>query len=235
MLQPHTEERGSAKTLPRILVVTAVEAEREAVLRGLPETCAERMEVISAGVGPAAAAAATTAALLRAAAPFDLVISAGIGGGFPERAAIGSLVLASSIAQADLGAETPDAPGFISVDELGFGPSRVDADTAWNERLLAALRSAELDAALAPALTVSSATGTAATAERRAALVPGAASEGMEGYGVAVAASQLGAAVTELRAISNAVGPRDRSAWRIGDALQALTAAFRAIASHFYL
>lgn len=231
-LQPGTEEQRGNRRLPRILVVTAVEAERDAVLRGLPETSTADFEVMAAGVGPAAAAASTMAVLLRAAAPFDLVISAGIGGGFPGRAAIGSLVLGSSIVQADLGAETPDDPGFISVDELGFGSSRIESDPAWNEWLLAALRSEGLDAAVAPALTVSAATGTAATAERRAALVPGAASEGMEGYGVATAAAQLGIAVTELRAISNAVGPRDRSAWRIGDALKALEAAFRAIASH---
>ncbi|CAO0837172.1 Futalosine hydrolase [Streptomyces microflavus] len=32
--------------------------------------------------------------------------------------------------------------------------------------------------------------------------------------------------VLELRAVSNTVGPRDRAAWRIGDALAALTEAF---------
>lgn len=232
MLQTNTEENGSNRSLPRILVVTAVEAERDAVLRGLPKTNAGFIDVIAAGVGPAAAAASTMAMLLRAAAPYDLVISAGIGGGFPGRAAIGSLVLASSIVQADLGAETPDRPGFISVDELGFGASSVAADPAWNERLLTALLADGQNAVLAPALTVSSATGTAATADFRASLVTGAASEGMEGYGVAIAAAQLGVAVTELRAISNAVGPRDRGAWRIGDALRALEAAFRAIAVH---
>lgn len=232
ILQPDTEVQSGHRKLPRILVVTAVEAERDAVLRGLSEACAAEIEAMAAGVGPAAAAASTMAALLRAAAPFDLVISAGIGGGFPGRASIGSLVLGSSIVQADLGAETPDEPGFISVDELGFGSARIESDPAWNERLLAALRSEGLDAVVAPALTVSAATGTAATAKRRAAHVPGAASEGMEGYGVATAAAQLGVAVTELRAISNAVGPRDRPAWRIGDALRALEAAFRAVAAH---
>ncbi|HZG76719.1 MAG TPA: futalosine hydrolase, partial [Paenibacillus sp.] len=31
--------------------------------------------------------------------------------------------------------------------------------------------------------------------------------------------------VLEIRAVSNAVGPRDRAAWRIGDALAALETA----------
>jgi futalosine hydrolase len=32
--------------------------------------------------------------------------------------------------------------------------------------------------------------------------------------------------VLEIRTVSNAVGPRDRAAWRIGEALAALTTAF---------
>ncbi len=54
----------------------------------------------------------------------------------------------------------------------------------------------------------------------------------MEGFGVAQAAAAHAAArgtvlpVLELRTVSNAVGPRDRAAWRIPDALAALTAAF---------
>ncbi|MEC0208927.1 futalosine hydrolase, partial [Paenibacillus ehimensis] len=39
------------------------------------------------------------------------------------------------------------------------------------------------------------------------------------------AARDRGLPVLELRAISNAVGPRDREAWRIKEALDALEAA----------
>ena len=45
---------------------------------------------------------------------------------------------------------------------------------------------------------------------------------------VARAAAEAGVPVVELRAVSNAVGPRDRAAWRIPDALAALSAAFAA-------
>ncbi|MEC0122600.1 futalosine hydrolase, partial [Paenibacillus apiarius] len=55
--------------------------------------------------------------------------------------------------------------------------------------------------------------------------VPGAAAEAMEGYGVAVAAQACGVPVLELRSVSNAVGPRNRDAWRIPEALKALEAA----------
>ncbi|HYN93641.1 MAG TPA: futalosine hydrolase, partial [Pilimelia sp.] len=49
------------------------------------------------------------------------------------------------------------------------------------------------------------------------------------GYGAACAAAGAGVPFAELRAISNAVGPRDRAAWRIADALTALTAAAPAL------
>ncbi len=48
----------------------------------------------------------------------------------------------------------------------------------------------------------------------------------MEGFGVAEAAAAHGTPVLEIRTVSNAVGPRDRSAWRIGEALTALQEAF---------
>ncbi|WP_438444983.1 futalosine hydrolase [Gorillibacterium sp. sgz5001074] len=206
-------------TSKRILIMTAVEAEREAVLRGLAGD--PRFEVRLAGVGPALAGARTAAAL--AGGGWSLVISAGIGGGFPGRAAVGSLVVADRIIAADLGVETAD--GFSTVDELGFGSSTVEADVGLAGRWTGALAAAGLPAVQGPVLTVSTATGTSATAEARTQRVPGAAAEGMEGFGVAAAAADRGIPVLEIRAISNAVGPRDRAAWRIGEALGRLEAA----------
>lgn len=210
-----------------ILIMTAVEAERAAVLRGLQ--AAEGVEVRLAGVGPASAAAQTAAAL--AAGRPRLVMSAGIGGGFPGVAGIGELVFADTITAADLGAET--AEGFQSVDELGFGSSRLAADPAWTSRLAAAAAGAGLAVKRGPILTVSTATGTAETAAALAGRNPGAAGEAMEGYGVAVAAMLAGVPFVELRAVSNAVGPRDRAAWRIPEALSALEAAFAAMKEEF--
>ncbi|NUP35711.1 MAG: futalosine hydrolase, partial [Streptomyces sp.] len=76
-------------------------------------------------------------------------------------------------------------------------------------------------------LTVSTVTGSAERATELRRRHPGAAAEAMEGFGVAEAAAAHGVPVLELRAISNAVGPRDRAAWRIGEALDALAGAFR--------
>ncbi|KWX76325.1 hypothetical protein AML91_10640 [Paenibacillus jilunlii] len=203
----------------RVLIVTAVAAERDAVLRGLNGS--GRFDVIAAGAGTAAAAAGTAAAL--AAGSYGCVVSAGIGGGFPGRAPVGSLVVASEMTDAALGAETPE--GFRSAAELGFGSVTVPAERGTVQALAAALAAAGLAVSTGPVLTVSTATGTAGTAAALAARHPEAAAEAMEGHGVAVAAQALGIAALELRAISNPVGPRDRAAWKINEALDALTAA----------
>ncbi|WP_217198236.1 futalosine hydrolase [Streptomyces buecherae] len=276
----------------RALIVTAVPAERDAVVRGirdagafegveralpgapgyarhrlaLPVTGASDAltlealdaDVLAAGVGPAASAAATGSALATATAdglPYDLVISAGIGGGFgvapaippartesagtgsagtgsvgagqaaarPVGLALAAVVVADAIVAADLGAETPD--GFAAVTDLGFGTIRH-------------LPPAHLVRAAAEAtggvrgsvLTVSTVTGSAERAAELMARHPGALAEAMEGFGVAEAATAYGVPVLEIRTVSNAVGPRDRAAWRIDAALAALTAAFDALA-----
>lgn len=203
----------------RVLVITAVSAERDAVLRGINKDT--RFDVLAAGVGPAAAAAGTAKAL--ATAWYGLVVSAGIGGGFPGIADAGSLVVADEIVAADLGAETPE--GFSSLDELGFGPTRLQVDAGLVSQVTGALIAAKLPVSTGPVLTVSTVTGTAARAAELAARVPGAAAEAMEGYGVALAARDYGLPILEIRAVSNLVGPRNRSAWRIKEALEVLEAA----------
>ncbi|MFD8124916.1 futalosine hydrolase [Streptomyces albidoflavus] len=219
----------------RLLVATAVPPARDAVARafGAPDTPEETAlpgavllrtpgaDVLAAGVGPAAAASATSAALTAARLagnPYDLVVSAGIGGGFAERAPVGAVVVADRIVAADLGAETPD--GFVPVTGLGFGTD-VHVPPA-------ALVEAAREAGLVPGavLTVSTVTGSAGRAAELLARHPSAVAEAMEGFGVAEAAAAHGVPVLEIRAVSNAIGPRDRDAWRIPAALTALTSAF---------
>ncbi|MFH8259546.1 futalosine hydrolase [Streptomyces roseolus] len=241
----------------RILIVTAVAAEADSVAGGLADGPArptaelpvpgglvlrryengdgphgvDILDVLVGGVGPAAVAAATGAALTRAALagePYGLVVSAGIAGGFPGRAPLGSLVVSDAIVAADLGADTPD--GYVPVDGLGFGRSVHRVPDALTGPAAAALAAAGLPHTTGAVLTVSTVTGTAARADELAARHPGAAAEAMEGFGVAEAAAAHGTPVLELRAVSNAVGPRDRAAWRIGDALAALRRAVTALA-----
>ncbi|WP_068777316.1 futalosine hydrolase [Paenibacillus sp. FJAT-26967] len=213
--QPDQYQPGPAQS-SRILIMTPVAAEQEAVLRGLQGE--PRFDVAIAGVGPVAAAITTTSAL--AAGSYGLVINMGIAGGFLGRAEIGSLVVASEIIAADLGAQSPG--GFISLDELGFGTARVPAHAGLAARVADALRASGLTAGMGAVLTLSTVTGTAEAARELAARIPEAAAEGMEGFGVASAAYSRGIPALEIRSISNAVGPRDKAAWRIKDALAAL-------------
>ncbi|MFE2558966.1 futalosine hydrolase [Streptomyces sp. NPDC059352] len=238
----------------RILIVTAVAAEADSVAAGLgpdaPETApgtaweplslpgglalrrhSGGVDLLVGGVGPAAVAAATGTALAHASltgagsgTPYDLVVSAGIAGGFAPHAPIGTVVVSGAIVAADLGAETPD--GYLAVEELGFGRSTHPVPPSLTGPLAAALRAGDRPHTVAPVLTVSTVTGTAGRAAELAARHPAAAAEAMEGFGVAEAAAAYGVPVVEIRAVSNAVGPRDRAAWRIGEALDSLRQAF---------
>ncbi|MET9952926.1 futalosine hydrolase [Streptomyces sp. NPDC006339] len=234
---------------PRILVVTAVAAEADSVADGpavdvpLPGGFTLRrhapahtrpgtdtgpvVDVLVAGVGPAAAAVATATALAHATThrPYDLVVSAGIAGGFRPGAPLGTVVVADAVVAADLGVRTDD--GYLAVEELGFGRSAHRVPEALTKAAAGALAHGGLPHVVGTVLTVSTVTGTAARAAELAERHPGAAAEAMEGFGVAEAAAAYGLPVLEIRAVSNAVGPRDRAAWRIGEALDALRHAFR--------
>ncbi|HEY2300223.1 MAG TPA: futalosine hydrolase [Jatrophihabitans sp.] len=190
----------------RVLVVTAVEAERDAI--ALPN-------VIAGGIGPAASAAATSAAL--ATGRYDLVVSAGIAGGFAPLG-VCDIAVASTISFADLGRETPD--GF---DALSMATSRYEVAPA-----LAIELADRTGGHLGTIVTVATVTGTADTADALVERYPDVIAEAMEGAGVAAAAQQHGVPFAEIRAISNAVGPR--GVWQVPEALGALDAAFRSAA-----
>lgn len=212
------------------------------------------IDVLVGGLGPAAVAASTGTALAYAALtgttgsygtepyatesygtdhPYGLVVSAGIAGGFQPRAPLGSVVVSSAVVAADLGAQTPD--GYLTVDELGFGRSVHPVPEDLTGRIADALHAAGLPHTVAPVLTVSTVTGTAGRAAELAARHPGAAAEAMEGFGVAEAAAAYGVPVVEIRAVSNAVGPRDRAAWRIGEALNALRHGFELLSKTVFM
>ncbi|WP_229403602.1 futalosine hydrolase [Micromonospora okii] len=225
-----------------LLVVTAVPAEADAIRAGLPPAAnlpgpvpgrpgaasGEGVTVVSVGVGPAVAGAATARLLALAETtgrPYGAVLSAGVAGGFVGRVAVGGTVLATRSVAADLGADSPE--GFIPVDELGMAPellgggTAIPADAALLDALRTALPAATVGAVLTVSTVTGTATGTAALADRH----PDAVAEAMEGYGVAVAAAQAGLPFAELRTVSNPIGPRDRGAWRLREALAALTTA----------
>lgn len=199
-----------------ILIMVAVEGEKEAVLRGIGGDT--RFDVEIAGVGPILAAARTASLLTKK--NYDLVISAGIAGAFPGRANIGSIVVSSEIICGDLGVETSE--GFMEIEALNFGTSRYSVDSKLTQKIFERLKQNEMDAYLGGIITLSTITGTAAKAEKLMAREHGAIAEAMEGFGVATASNDIGILALEIRAISNLVGPRNKSAWRIDEAFQSL-------------
>jgi len=214
-----------------IVVATAAEANR---LSGLPA------RTVVCGVGPVAAALATLRALTEGPRP-DLVVSAGIGGAFVHAAGaeaggaavsgveVGRAAVASEMLYGDLGAW--DGEQFLPLGELDLsvlpeGPANPGRFPAWEG---SAALARQLGLACGPFVTVSGVTGSHQGAEALLRRVPGALVEGMEGAGVAQAAAMVGVPCTEIRGVSNLVGPRDRSAWQIGPALGALHLALLAV------
>lgn len=227
---------------PPLLAVTAVEAERRAVLRYLNQTGehpvgpfightartgAGALTIVCAGAGPAAAATATAAALSDG--PWAAVLSLGVAGGFDPVAPVGSVVVANALVAADLGSASPD--GFLSLDRLGLGPARFGVPTGWASAVEQRItrRCLSLQVVRGDVLTVSTVTGTRRRAIRLATRHRDAVAEAMEGAGVATAAAAFGVPVLEVRAVSNLVGDRDRPSWRMTVALDVLAEAAAAL------
>jgi futalosine hydrolase len=206
-----------------ILVVTAVKAEKDAVLRGLIDK--KNIEVIEVGVGQVEAAARTTVALSQQ--QYSIVINAGIAGGFVGKAEIGSTVIADQIIAADLGAESPE--GFISLDDLGFGLSTIEVNKDNVNKVYKKALEAGVNVHKGAILTVSTVTGTSESAVSLERRIPTATAEAMEGFGVATAAKQFNVPMLEIRTISNKVGPRNKEEWKFKEALQALEETFSKI------
>jgi futalosine hydrolase len=216
-----------------VLVICAVESERNAVVSnfgavreiwaqpftGLAvDTPAGELHAFSVGVGPVAAALGT-AALLAGNPDYEMVVSAGIAGGFRGRVEIGDVVLANVETYADLGVRVDG--GFMSLRDIGIDQ---DSSLAFgDQRLIDRMKAGSV--LVGQVLTLSAMTGTDADADELATRYPRALAEAMEGFAV-VAATRCADAVryvAEIRAISNIIGRRDRSTWNIALAFGALS------------
>lgn len=123
------------------------------------------------------------------------------------------------------------AGAFLTLEELGLGSSTLAPDPDLVARLANVLDVTERRIVAGTVVTVATVTGT----ERRAAMLTARfdpVAEAMEGYAVAVAAGAFGVPAVEIRAISNIVGRRDRSAWNLPNALASLRTAAAALVGH---
>jgi futalosine hydrolase len=195
-----------------ILVIVATELEAQK----LPKLPGMRTRI--SGIGMVNAALETQLGILEQRP--DLVLSVGIGGAYPKGGAkIGDVVVASEMIYAALGAM--DGNQFLNLEQLGFEllPKTFNIiEAVLQARKFALLTNAKFGAIL----TLETVTGSDARALELEQLFPNALAEGMEGAGIAHAALKNGIPSLEIRGISNFVGARDRSSWRIGAALEAL-------------
>ncbi|GAE26628.1 menaquinone via futalosine step 2 [Halalkalibacter wakoensis JCM 9140] len=156
----------------KVLIVTSVSAEKEAIEKGL--NGASSFDVVVSGVGQAAAASATATAL--ATKTYKYVINAGIAGGFEGRADLGAIVLSNRIVAADLGAESKE--GFLSIESLKLGVSSIGADRDTVLNLETAAQKVGLSVSKGTILTLSTVTGTSETADELRTRIPDAIAEG---------------------------------------------------------
>jgi len=195
----------------RILIVTAVQAEAEAI--GKPRGTF----VVAGGIGRVNAATTTTSSILTD-GPFEWIINAGVAGSLPgSNLEIGDIVIADKCVYAEEGLVTPS--GFKDMREMGFSLGDFEGNTVpvdcWMSERLSSI------GVVGSIATVATCSGT----DEQASLIQhrtGCVCEAMEGAAVVHTANRLGTPTIEIRSISNTTGDRDAQKWNIDLALSNL-------------
>ena len=194
-----------------LLLCVATEFEG-ALLRERLDGSHPDVAIVRTGVGPVNAAHAVTLFLAKTGA--REIVVCGVGGAYPTSGLqIGDVVCAASECYGDLGATSPS--GFLDMKALGF-PVVEAATPLFNDIPMQLFPVAHR----VPFVTVSSCTGTDATARDIETRTAGAV-ESMEGAAIAHIAHLHGLPVGEVRGISNIVTNRDTTAWRLKEAAAA--------------
>src|SRR5258708_5614916 len=191
-----------------ILIVAATESE----VADLKPRLERNADLLITGVGMVATA--VRCARLLAQDNFDLVLNVGLCGSFDPGLKPGTVVHVARDRIAELGAEDGDT--FLTMTELKL-PAACEF-TNLSPPNIAALKELQV----VSGVTVNTAHGNersiAALVERYAPQV-----ESMEGAAFMSACLVSGVRFAQVRAVSNIVERRNRSAWRIPDALAPLT------------
>ena len=218
----------------RILLVTATRMEIEPLLgSGAPPAQnigfgTHHVDVLETGVGMVATAAWCSRAL--ATNPYDLALNVGVCGSFDPALPPGIAVHVVSDCIAELGAE--DGDRFLTVQQLGLlaadappfsGGALVNAAPPDNAALrkLPAVRGITVNTVHGDERSI------ATVRERFRPQV-----ESMEGAAFMYACLVNGVPFAQVRAVSNMVERRNRAAWKLQDAITALSAAVVDILHH---
>ncbi|HEY7284777.1 MAG TPA: futalosine hydrolase [Vicinamibacterales bacterium] len=182
--------------------------------------CGHQVDILATGVGMVSASAWTSRAL--AGGHYDIAVNVGICGSFDSAFGPGAVVNVVTDRISELGAE--DGDGFLHFDALnlpdegleGPKPACVHAKP-FDNPALAALPAVS-------AITVNTVHGREQSiADTVARFRPQ--TESMEGAGFMFACAINGLRFAQVRSVSNMVERRNRSAWRIPEALASLTPA----------
>lgn len=192
----------------KLLVVAATQAE---ILPFINQNL--KADVLITGVGMVATTYALTKHLARH--QYDLVIQAGVAGSFDESIPLGTTLHITSDTWGDLGAEDNDA--YIDIYGLGLLGKEEHPHTggAMHTPLLPAHSGITLPQA--KGITVNTVSGSTATIARRRLM--GCQIESMEGAAFHYVCLKENVPFAQVRAISNYVIPRDKSQWRMKDAI----------------
>lgn len=214
----------------RILVVTATDGEVAPLVASLAPVPGRSsrlksythktrsVDILTTGVGTVATA--TWCSGIFARERYDLVLNAGVCGSFRPALTPGSVIHVTTDRLADLGAE--DGEAFLSVfdlqllgeDEFPFTRGRLMNSAPPANSALDQLP-------VGDAITVNTAHGHAATIARAVERYNPHV-ESMEGAAFMYACLVHGMPFAQVRAVSNIVERRNRAAWKMGEAIEAL-------------
>jgi futalosine hydrolase len=200
-----------------VLIVCATAGEtdifRNYLLQQQPE--GDRFEILVTGVGGIATAHALTKQLQQT--HYDLVIQAGVGGSFDTHIPLGEVVYVATEMYGDLGAEDHDK----RLDVFEMGLAEPNTLPYVNGRLPAPVLPYFVGMQQVSGLTVNLVSGSEKTiahlSSRYHCQV-----ESMEGAAFHYVCLQEGVPFGQVRAISNYVTPRDKSQWKMKEAVLAL-------------
>jgi len=197
----------------KVLIVAATEME----IRPLPASPKERRCNVSrliTGVGMLATAYSLTRHLQQN--KYDLVIQAGVGGSFDRDIQLGEVVFITSERYGDLGAEDHD--NYIDIFEMGLVSPNIPPYT--NGRLNTPLLPIHEKISLrkVSGLTINTVSGNEKTIQLRKERY-NCQMESMEGAAFHYICLQENVLFAQVRAISNYVTPRDKSQWKMKEAI----------------
>lgn len=197
----------------KVLIVAATEAEIMPLI-SRKNSPVKQVEVLITGAGMVATAFSLTKHLQSN--KYDFVLQAGICGCFDTNFSLGDLLFVSSDQYGDLGAE--DHNNYLDIFELGLLEKNVAPYT--DGKLHTPLLQVH-DSILLPhvsGLTVNSVSGNEQTIKRRSEKYQ-CTTESMEGAAFHYVCLQERIPFAQVRAVSNYIIPRDKSQWKIKEAI----------------